>query len=272
MENKKELDNDLLLLPDDVVPLPHPHSLTQTLHRDLHRAGILNSLYLLPTCSVVLRCVTGPTNGSPPLNLPNLRNTSYFARVKWVIVYAEGCLGLKVGTTLDFVHDRGTRFTVTTEFFNYSFDLSTEHTGGENIKLSASVAEVLCAGSHRYVKLDNYQCPTTLILSRSVVDLYLELLAKPEHPNVYKSLRVSVLFIALSLLTSNLVRCLLDNARACAEVGLLLTTITLAYPSTHTPDDLAAVEKLRECVERVGLLFEDEVLDWNLDKYFLDGV
>ena len=274
IENETGLVDDLPLSPDHVIPLPHLRSFTQTLHCDLHSAGVLNNLWLPPSCSVLLRCVpVGIGKGYPPLSLPDLRNRSYLTNVKRLkVFYAEGCVGHKCSTTLDFINDSGTRFTVRTEFINYYTSLPEECTGGERINLPASMVEVLCIGGHKEVQLEKYQHLTTLILSESVVYQYLESLAGPEILDTLESLRTLVLFVEPLLLTSDLVRALLKVARKRAKAGLPLQTITFACPSMPLPGDLMVLEVLDVYVERVVLLLGDDALDWDHDKYFLNGV
>lgn len=263
------LELSLRLLSDEVVSLPHLRSFAQTLHSSTQWAGVLNNLNLPPSCSVVLWCVVGIAYGFPPLSFPALRNTAYYTNVKRVkVVYTGGCLGNKASTAVVFINDRGTRSTTITEFLNHATNLSDQHPA----MLSGSAAEVLCVDRYGYVTLQSYRFLTTPILSGPIVRLYLELLAEPERRDMCKSLRTLVLSVTPRSPTSDIVKRLLDVAKTRAKAGLLLRTVTFACPSVLAPNDLTALEGLRECVQRVELLLGDDTLDWNLDKYFLNGL
>ena len=271
IENGKGLETGLLLLPNDIITLPHLRSFTQTLDNGWHRTGMIGNLHLPPICSVVLRCMIGPTNGYPPLKLPYLRDMSYLTNVKRVkAVFVEGCLGRKASIILDFVNDRGIRLTTTTEFFNHAVNIS-EEPAGEMIRLPASAVEVLCVHGHRYITLEDYRSLTTLILSGTIAHLYLELLAEPKNYDTYKKLGTLVLFVAPSLSRPDLVRLLLKAVQTRAEAGHRFKTITFVCPHALAPNDLTALRGLGECVERVELLLGNDPLDWTFDKYFLNG-
>jgi hypothetical protein len=274
LENKGELESGLRLLPDEVIPLPHLRSFTQTLHWDRHAAGIINHLDLPPSCSIDLRCIAGPTNGCPSLDLPDLRDASYLTNLKRLkVVHAGGCLGSEAGFTLDFINDRGTRFTATIDFINFAVspqDKDREHPKDDRIEASMPGIEVLCVDGNRYVPMENCSSLTTLILSGTIVHLYLDLLVESDGHDAYKNLHTLVLFVVPGRFTPNPVRCLPEVAQTRAQAGLPLKAITVAYPSELASYDLEVLEELRAYVERVELLLEDDTLDWNLDKYFLN--
>ena len=269
IENEEWLESDSVLLPDDeVIPLPHLRSFTQTPHCGRHGTEILDSLSLLPSCSVVLRCVGSYTKDYPPLSLPNTRNTPYFTNVKRARV-TYGGMYIKASVTLNLVNDEGARFSAITESVWPDTDLfKQEPTRAVRTKLSIPGAETLCVDGNRYVSLRSYKHLTTLILSGPVVRLYLELLSEPDGWSVFESLHALVLFVGLA----NLARHLLDAAQIRAKAGSPFRTITFAYPSVLAQRHLAILERLRECVEWVELLLGDDALDWSLDKYFLDGL
>ncbi|KAF9646290.1 hypothetical protein BDM02DRAFT_3118870 [Thelephora ganbajun] len=272
IESKRE--RSLRLPSNEAIPLPHLHSFTQTVCSHRHKAGILNNLYLPPSCSVVLRCIAGISNGHPPYDLPSLRDTSYFTNVNRLkVVYLDRYLGRKGGFTIDFINDRGTRFTAITDFHNYADRFpEVENPRARKLGLSARKVEVFCVGGDKYVTLKSYEFVTTLILSGPTVHLYLELLGKPKLGDACKSLHTLVLFVPLDPLTSVLVKLLLGVAQTRAKMGLPFRTVTFAYPSMLASDKLEALKGLEECVERVELLLGDDALDWDLDKYFLKGL
>ena len=274
IENKHGLEDGLLLLPDNIIPVPHLRSFTQTLHRYQHSAGVLNNLSPPPHCLVALRCISDSIhNGYPPLSLPDLRNGSYFTNVKRLkISHAERYPGCEASITLDFINDSGARLTARTEFVRYTIVTSRERVGSEKINLSASLVEVLCVGGPRWVRMKNCHRLTTLILSGAVIHRYLKLLAGTDGPDTCKSLHTLVLFVEPNLLTSDLVPRLLKAAQTRAKAGLPLRTITFACPSVLAPKHLAILGGLREYVERIDVLLGDDTLDWNLDKYFLHGI
>ena len=272
IENKGEPESGLPLLPDEIIPLPHLRSFTQTLHWDQHVAGIINHLDLPPSCSVVLRCIAGPTNGCPSLYLPDLRDTSYFTDLKRLkVVHAGGCIGSETSFTLDFINYRGTRFTATIKFKNFAISpLDMEHPKDDRIEASMPGIEVLCVDGDRYVPMGSCSSLTTLILSGTILHLHLDLLVDFEGHNAYKNLHTLVLFVVPSQFTPKPMRYLLEVAQTRAGAGLPLRRITVACPSGLASDDLKVLEELRAYVERVELLLEDDLLDWNLDKYFLN--
>ena len=273
IDNKTGLEGCLLILPKEVIPLPRLRCFAQTLY-NWNRTGIINNLCLPPSCSVAFKFQPGRANGYLPLYLPCVGNNSYFTNVKRLkVVYTDGHLGRKVCIILDLINDRGTRFVVVTEYFNDALSLSGgEHSWGGGIALSTSLVEVLYVDGHRHMPLENFQCLTTLILTGAAVRTYLDLLVEPKNLYTCKSLRALVLSITPGLPTSYLVRCLLKAAQTRAKAGHPLRTVTFACSSTLAPTDLAVLEGLRKCVERVELLLGDDTLDWNLDKYFLNCV
>jgi len=273
IESEGEVESGLRLLPDEVIPLPHLRSFTQTLHRDQHAAGIINRLDLPPSCSVVLRCIAGPTNGCPSFDLPNLRDTSYFTNLKRLkVVHVGGCPGSEASFTLDLINDRGTRFTATIKFNNFAaspLDEDREHPKDDKIEASMPGVEVLCVNGDRYVPMGSCSSLTTLILSGTIVHFYLDLLAESGGHNAYRNLHTLVLFFS-SQFTPNPVKYLLKTAQTRAQAGLPLRAITVACPFELAPNDLEVLEELKAYVERVELLLEDNTLDWNLDKHFLN--
>ena len=273
MDNEIGLESGLLLLPNEAIPLPHLRSFTQTLRGgNLHTAGILDNLSLPPSCSVLLRSV-GHTNGYPRLSFPNLRNTSCYTNIKrfrFKVVHAGARFGYGAVIACDIINDRGTRFIAAMWFFNHTVSLP--GMGDDGIKLSMPVVEVLYVDGHRHMLWGDYQCLTTLILSGTVVRLHLESLAEPKHRNTCKNLRTLVLSVAPSLFTSDLVRRLLGIAQTRAKAGLSFKAITFACRLSPAKTDLETLEELKECVVRVELLLGDDALDFNLDKYFLDGL
>jgi len=273
VENESGLESGLRLIPDEVIPLPHLRSFTQTLHCDKHMAGIIDNLHLPPSCSVVLRCVRDMVNGYPRPSLPDCRNTSYITNAKRAkVAYAEGHRGRKASVTFDFIGAGGTRFTAITEFVNYAIDLSDEGHTNLRVGLTMSGIEVLCLYGHKYVSLESYKSLTTLIISGPVVHLYLRSLEESELRDACESLHTFVLFVPPDPFMSSLVRRLLNISHARAKAGLPFRTVTFAHPFELAPDDLKVLEGLRGCVGRVELLLGDDTLDWNLDKYFLNGL
>ena len=273
VENARGLESWLGLLPNEIIPLPHLRSFTQTLYCNHHMAGIINNLHLRPSCSVVLRCICGIVNGYPRPNLPDLRNAPYFTNVKRAkVAYAEGCCGRKASITIDLIGNRGTRFTAITEFTNCAVDLSDEgYTRDLELPMSTGI-EVLCLYGHKWVSLKSYKFLTTLIISGPIVHFCLRSLEESGLRDACGSLHTLVLFVSPDPFTPGLVRRLFNISHSRAKAGLPLRAITLACPSKLTLGDLEVLEGLRGCVGRVELLFGDDTLDWNLDKYFLNGL
>ena len=269
IDNEIGLESGLHLLPDEVIPFPHLRSFTQTLRGNFHTAGILDNLSLPPSCSVFLRCI-GHTNGYPQLSFPNLRNTSYYNIKRLKLVHAGAHLGFRAVVAWDSINDRGTRFSGTMWSFNHAVSLP--GMGDAGIKLSMPVVEVLYVYGQRLMSWGDYQCLTTLILSGTIVHLHLEFLAEPKHRNTCKNLCTLVLFVAPSLFTSDLAKRLLDIVQTRAKAGLSFKAITLACRLSLAQIDLETLEGLKECVGRVELLLGDDALDFNLNKYFLDGL
>lgn len=274
IENKGELESGLRLLPDELIPLPHLRSFTQTLHWDRHVAGIINQLDLPPSCPIVLRCIAGPTNGCPSLDLPGLRDATYFTNLKRLkVVHTGGYLGSEAGFTLDFINDKGTRFTATIEFINFAvsqLDKDREHPKDDRIEASMPGIEVLCVDGNRYVPMENCSSLTTLILSGAIVHLYLDSLMESGGRIAYKNLHTLVLSFVSGQFKPNPVDFLSEIAQTRAQAGLPLRTIIVACPPELTFHDVDALKELGAYVERVELLFEDDMLDWSLDKYFLN--
>ena len=257
---------------DEVIPLPRLQSFTQSLHFDEHTAGIMNSLDLPPSCSVVFRCIAGEKDDCPSFALPDLRDTSYFTNLKRLkISLTQGWPGNEISHTSVSINDKGTRFTARSEFKIFG-DIPlanrVEHLKDPKIEPSISGIEVLCIDSPGYVPLEGFSSLTTLALSRISGFSQLKPLAELGDPHAHRNLHTLVLYAEQDKWFPDPVTHLLAIAKSRAQAGLPLRAVIVAS-SELTPRNSDILDEVRAHVGRLELLLGDGVLDWDLDKYFL---
>ena len=271
IESKEWLEESGQLRFDEVIPLPQLRSFAQTLHLKQHMAGILDSLDLPPSCSVVLRCIAGETNGCPSSALPDLRDTSYLTNLKRLkISLTQSWMEYEANHTLIFINDKGTQFTAGTVFRVFCGSPPTatiENPNDAKIEPSIPGIEVLCIDSTRHVPLEGFSSLTTLALSRISGYSQLKSLAELGDPHAHRNLHTLVLYAEQDEWFPDPVMDLLTIAKSRAQAGLPLRVVTVAS-SELTPGNLDILEEMRTYVGRLELLLGDDVLDWDLDKYF----
>ena len=243
---------------DEVIPLPHLRSFTQTLHLDRHSRD--NGL------AVVLRCLEGERYNWCSFLLPDLRHTSYFANLKLSLTQNMENVTSYIRVSID---DKGTQFTVRMEFKNVgSVPLETEI---EEAKIGPSMPgiEVLCIDSTgEWVPLEDFSSLTTLTLSGLSGFSQLNFLAELGDPHIHRNLHTLVPNEQQDEWSLDPVLRLFTIAKSRAQAGLPLRAITLVS-SELAPDNSEILEEVRGYVERLELLRGDDALDWDLDKYLL---
>ena len=253
---------------DEVIPLPHLQSFTQTLHWDRHTARIMDSLDLPPSCSVVLRCLADERYNRSSFLLPDLRDTSYFANLKRLKLSLTPDLKNKISHTLVSINDKGTQFTAKMGFKNVGLIPLVAEIEDAKIEPSIPGIEVLCIDCTGCLPLERFSSLTTLALSGSSGFSQLEFLAELGDPYTHRNLHTLALYTEQDEWSPDPMTCLLTIAKSRAQAGLPLRTITVASPEL-APGNSEILEEVRGYVERLELLLGDDALDWDIDKYFL---
>lgn len=282
------------------IPLPNLRSYKQGLLKDgVYTPRILDVLSLPPSCSVTLisrfRSYARAENVS---FLPRLENPQYLAGVRRVKLSAVAHTSkYTICGVLELINDEGARVRLEREqpriggamdgrfslaYFNRSKVLDVrsveilcvegyELLGGD-APTADSVGEALgCFGNIK-----------TLILSRAAVEPYLKLLALEANAGVANEVQrfphVQTLIIHSIAWTdssgSDILQALLSAARRRKAAGNPFKSVSVFLLPVPNPGDreVEEWEELRGCIEEFKLVTGDDILDWDIDRYFLGGL
>ena len=278
---------------DLIVSLPNLRTYTETTFDQACPLTVLNNLFL-PSCSVVLRSHIGELTVEAENILPNFKNPDYLAEIRRVKLGTTRIAdGQKVVWALELVDARGTK--VCSERVGSETKVYGVYTSGDKRhphavhldllrNLDGRSVEVLCIdGDPLQDKVAvefleeglGFGNVKTLILSHSAAEPCLLALDKDLSAGGHSrwSSPIYTLIIhpgsyPLPHLYHHFLQRLLRVAWNRKVVGFPFKSVSL-----FLPDDLeceAVLEELRECVERLEVVRGDNVLDWDVDKYFLD--
>ena len=275
------------------IPLPNLRSYKQNLLKELrdgvYAPRILDVLSLPPSCSVTfINRFRHHARAEAVSILPRLENPQYLAgarRVKLSTVsdtpHNTICGGLEL------INGEGARVRLERElpmvrgvtdggfssaFFNHLKDLDVRSVEILCVATADSAREVLgCFGNI-----------TTLILSRGAVESYLGLLALgvdagvanevQGFPHVQTLIIHSIAWIYSS--RSDILQALLSAARRRKAAGNPFKSVSMFLLRVPNPGDreVEEWEELRGCIEEFKLVTGDDILDWDIDRYFLGGL
>ena len=283
---------------DLIVSLPNLRTYTETTFDRVCPLTVLNVLVLPSFCSVTLRF----RNGSRAIMegdaaLPHFKNPDYLAGIKRVKVRTTHDIdGNEVVWALELISTEGTRVCSERMEFengywprgqhrkNHLHDLAhlnfLRNLDGRSVEAlcidgcarSDRVAaefleEVLCFGNVR-----------TLILSRNAAELCLSALNRKQDANVPSRWFLPIYALIIRPDSDRYCLCeavlepLLSIARKRKVAGFPFRSVSLFLWDGLGWGCDEVLEELREYVEELEVILGDDVLDWDVDKYFLDGL
>ena len=292
---------------DLVVSLPSLQTYTETTFDDACPLTVLNALSLPPFCSVTLRfrgdCETVTAVGDL---LPNFKNQDYLAEIKRVkLRTTHGADGGEVAGMLELINAKGTKVCYDRGIFEdeeeegYQPIMEGGYNHAHNAvhlnflrNLDGQSVEVLCIDG--YASQDVTRAPVefleealgfgnirTLILSRSAVGPCLAALNEDlgASDNSPWFLPINTLIVYPGPPSSRY----LDSDRTTAfslltvaekrkAVGLPFKYVSLFFCGNREWYWEGVLTELRSCVGELEVVTGDGVLDWDVDKYFLDGL
>jgi len=286
---------------DLVVSLPCLQTYTEIAFDGACPLTVLNALILPPFCSVTLRFRDySKTTAAVGAALHCFENPDYLAEIKRVkLGTTQDDDGNEVAGTLELVNAKGTKVCseiMVSEEEGYQKSLE----GGKNHShfsahlnllrnLDGQSVEILCIDGY-WSRLVGRGMPVeflkealsfgnvkTLILSRSAVEPCL--LALEEDPGASDN---SQWFLSIN----NLIICpgpehdshhkvflsLFSLVQKRKAVGFPFKSVSLFFHSGLEWQWNQVLELLRSGVEKLEVVTGDDVLDWDVDKYFLDGL
>ena len=282
---------------DSTVSLPNLQTYTETTFRRVWPITALNMLSLSPFCSATLKSYNNETAVDAHDILPGFKNSDYLAEIKRVkFRTTSDADGNKVVRTLELINSKGTRLcSERVEFEKTGYrppaqgDRNYPHTVHLDLlrNLDGRSVEVLCFDGSLWqngeavefleevLSLGNVK---TLILSRSAAEPCLSALGKDLNANGHSqwSSPIHTLIVRLGSyppyhLHDRLLQELLCVAWKRKVAGFPFRSVSLFLKDCLGRGSEVALQELRECVERLEVVRGDDVLDWDVDKYFLDG-
>ena len=284
--------------PAKIISLPNLRTFTHVVTNSEYTSVLLNALSLPPSCRVTLQSSVWMDSewSLPAVLIPTFRDQSYLTEVKRIRLSAANN---RVDPAMLFpgiglISDKGNGIALERSMYvlpqtgriDPSMDAHIDMAYLGCLEyLNMSSAEVLClhgyelrrggGGGQIAVKraLGCLKSLTTLILSNSATSSFLsELLPDPEGSCGPK---IHTLVIHTRARTSfrseDVLKTVLSVARERKAAGIPFKSVSvfIRHFDECEPDLL---EALTGCIERFELVMGDGVLDWDLDKYFLDGL
>ena len=282
---------------DLAVSLPNLRTYTETTFDGEYSLTVLNKLSHPPSCSVTLKFWNGGMVAKADDILPDFKNRDYLVEIKRVKFRAmDDAGGNEVVGALEFVNAKGTR--LCSERMNLEKKGCRPHSKNYPLnrmhlnflkKIDGRSVEILCIDgcSQRDVAAVEFLKEglgfvnvRMLILSRSAVGPCLsalnEDLGADGHSQWISSIHTLVIHPDSDpplYLRNQLSRQLISIAQKRKVAGFPFGFVSLFLqdgPGWGWDEDSEL--KLRECVEKLEVVRGDDVLDWDVDKYFLDGL
>ena len=286
---------------NQLVSLPNLRSYTQRMYDVYYTLGLFNMLSFPPSCSVTTTCRVSESKNIKAAEIaPPFQNPDYLAGIMRIKLRTTHTSAGKITGALELINAKGTR--VCSERVVYSRDSSwyskraTEDGIHDNLNLAhlrclqgldARSVEILCLQGFRLwdgegqavdtVKyaLDCLRGVSTLILSGTTVKPCL--LALDTDPGASGYLRrsspVHTLIIHSDFTNAgwdDILQTLLIVARRRKAAGSPFRTISLFLLEGSGLEQVLG--ELEECIEKFEVTVGNNVLEWSVDKYFLDGL
>ena len=297
----EHIDTSYCVIFDDLhyptASLPKLRTYTETTFGGEHSLAVLNKLSHPPSCSVTLRSLNRKTTAEADNTLPDFKNPDYLAEIKRVkLRTTSNTNGNKVVWALELVNAKGTKVcserVVSEKKWHQAYtpgDKNHPHLVHLNLlrNFDGRSVEVLCLDGPLWQDGEAVEFleevlgsgdVKTLILSHGAAEPCLSALAKGlsasdhsrwsspihtliVHPDSYPPYH----------LHDRLLQKLLYVAWKSKVAGFPFRSVSLFLKYCLGPGSEVALEELKKCVERLEVVRGDDVLDWDVDKYFLDG-
>jgi len=286
---------------DLVVSLPNLRTYTQTTSGGEHVLGVLNMLSFPPFCSVKFRF---PNHSSATADdiLPHFKNPDYLAEIKRIkLRTTHSAGGNEVTGKLGLINAKGTEVcserTASKEGRRYRTLPQGDGNDAHDVthldflrNLNGISAETLCIDEYpsRDVggatveflrEVMGFGNVRTLILSRSAARMCLPALNEgpgaSNHNPCFLSIHTLIIHTdsSISHLRLEVLHPLLGVAQKREVAGFPFKSVSLFHSEGSSRwlygRDL---DELRRCVGKLEVVIGEDALDWNLDKYFLDGL
>ena len=281
---------------DLVVSLPNLRTYTESTSGEVCPLTVLNNLSILPSCSITLRFQDVGTTPEADDTPPRFENPGYLAEIERVKLRTiHDAKGNEVAGTLELVNTRGTMVRserMDPEEGNWprvQGDKKHPHNAAHlNFlkDLDGRSVEILCIDGCAWQdevtvgflkEALDFGGVGTLILSRRAVAWCLWALNKESNTSGWgrRSLSVHTLIIHPEthhhhLLRVQVLEPLLGIARKRKVAGFPFRSVLLFLSVDRGWGSDRILEELRECVEKLEIFAGDDVLNWEIDKYFLD--
>ena len=261
------------------------------LYDGVHTLGVLDMLSLPPSCSVTLRSLSRShakvEAASILLPLKNPQRLAGVRRAKLSIT--SEMFSYTIRGVLELINNKGARVSLEREqsFVPGVTDDTLNMAHLDCLKdLNAQSAEILCMEGYKSwdgdaltvdsVKkaLNSLGNITILILSHASMEPFFLVL---EANAAQGLLQVQTLIIHCTTWTdlfgTDILQTLLPVARRRKAAGNPFKSVSVFLQLVPTPGHREVEEELGElrgCIEKFELVTGDDVLDWDVDKYFLD--
>ena len=291
---------------DQAVQLLNLRSFIEiTLHEGVYAFGVLEALSFPPSCSVTLKSWTHSyVKVEPTSILPQLKNPQCLAGVMRVKLSTTlNPSNHAIHGILELINDKGVRVCLERALViggPYQ-PLFVQEGADDNLNLAhlnclkdldARSAEILCVEGYGLWAGDppaadlvkevfyNFGSITTLILSHTTVEPCLLALdsANTGAGNGAQGLpQIQTLIIHSSTWEdpsdTDILQTLLPVARKRKAAGNPFNSVLVFLPLAPGPElREEEVEELRSCIGNFEIATGDDILDWDIDKYFLDGL
>ena len=279
---------------DLVVSLPNLRTYTESTFDNYCPLTLLNMLSLPLSCSITLRCQNVSTTAEADDTLPRFKNPGYLAGIKRVkLTTTHNTNGDEVAGALELVNTKGTRVRserMDPEKRRWQTEEDVEERPHNAVhldflkNLDGRSVEILCIDGCAsqdevavafFMEALGFGNVGTLVLSRSAVVPCLSALEREANASGHGqwSIPVHTLVIRPNLhrffLYGKVFGPLLGIARKSKVAGFPFRSVSLFLSADQGWD--RDLEELKECVEKLEVFTGDDILDWDIDKYFLDG-
>ena len=284
--------------PDLVVSLPNLRTYTQTDSVKRSPLAVLNMLSLPPLCSVTLKLWSDRGTTELDYILLPFENPDYLAEIKRVkLKVTDKICGSEVAGALELVNAKGTKVCSERMVHERIERQPYAHRGTPhppNVahldfirNLDGRSVEILCIDGYSLLdvrgvaieflkKALGFGNVRTLILSRSAVEPCLSALNGDPGASDYSRwfLPIHNLIIYSSeegrWPPERILQPLLSVAQRREVAGFPFESISLFFRYGLGWDEV--LDRLERCVGKLEVVIGDGALDWDVDKYFLDGL
>jgi hypothetical protein len=286
---------------NQLVSLPNLRTYTQSMFDAYCALRLFDMLSLPPSCSVTTTCrVSESSNIRPGEIIPSFQNPDYLAGITRLKLRTTHTSTDGITGALELINSKGTKVCSERAVFSRKSLWYSKQATEDGIHnslnlahlrclqgLDARSAEILCLqgcklwdGEGQAVDTVKYALGylrgiSTLILSGTAVKPCLLALDMDPAASGYlqRSPPVQTLIIHSDFKNTGwdgILRTLLTVAQRRKVAGSPFRIVSLFL--LKGPESKEVLEALEECIERFEVTVGDNVLEWDVDKYFLDGL